>query len=96
MDARLKTLLDHLKHSFPAARIRLDAPDNEKGEHWIDVITDQGRTSFAWRPAFGFGFYAKDAGFGEGPEKIVKNPREAARHAEAYVQQQCYRTARAV
>jgi hypothetical protein len=96
MDNGLKAMLDHLRHRFPAAQVRLDAPDNPKGEHWIDVITDQGRASFAWRPAFGFGFYAKVAGFGEGPERIVQNPQEAAHYAEAYVQQQCYRTARAV
>ena len=87
MDAKLKTLLNDLRQRFPTARVKLDAPDNPNGEHWIDVITDQGRASFAWRPALGFGFYAEDAGFGDGPEKIVKNHQDAARYAEDYVRQ---------
>lgn len=71
MANQLKSMIARLERAFPAAQVRLDAPDSPNGEHWFDLIAKDRRVSFAWRPREGFGVFARDSGFGEGPTTIV-------------------------
>ncbi len=77
MANQLKSMMVRLQQAFPGAQVRLDAPDSPDGEHWFDLIAKDRRVSFAWRPREGFGVFAPDSGFGEGPTTIVPTLEDA-------------------
>lgn len=62
---------------FPNASITIDRPANPLGEWWLDISTDGFSTSVAWRPAFGFGLFTAQPGYGDRPDKIARTPEEA-------------------
>lgn len=59
---------------------RVDAPADPAGEWWIDLQLGDLEINVAWRHDEGFGIFASlDAGYGDRPEEIFRNPVMAAR-----------------
>ncbi len=73
----IEWLVEQLKKRLPEAQTHVDAPERPKGNHWLDVRQGQKLITVEWRPEQGFGFYAADAGYGEGPAEIVSSKEEA-------------------
>ncbi|HEY4511631.1 MAG TPA: hypothetical protein VJH55_02210 [Candidatus Paceibacterota bacterium] len=77
----LEQLQSKIKAQFPKAETKIDIPERSDGNFWLDTKIDTGSLTVEWRPDEGFGFYASDAGYGEGPEKIIEDVDVAFREA---------------
>lgn len=62
-----------IRAKFPTAKIKTDWPEKPTGNCWLDVKFGRKRVTVEWSPKRGFGFFAKDAGYGEGPKDIDKS-----------------------
>lgn len=69
-------LLNKLK---PQLNIVVDAPDDAKGEYFID-ISDEGNFSIevSYRLGYGFGFYVGNATYGQKPDEVFRTTNRAA------------------
>jgi hypothetical protein len=76
---QFELLVDALRKKFPEATIKVGEPEKTGGNYWLDITQAGKRVTLEHRPGKGFGFFAKSAGYGEGPNKIVSD------HAEALV-----------
>jgi len=70
-------LVDKVKTQFPEVEVQIDLPIRPKGGHWAHFKLGQEVTEVEWRPELGFGFFASDAGFGEGPSEIIVETEKA-------------------
>lgn len=61
-----------------AVAFDIDEPSNLEGEWWIDLEIDGMRQNVLWKPAFGFGIYTDETGFGGRPHEIYRNAAEAS------------------
>lgn len=78
--------VEKLKGRFPDAEMHIEAPDKPKGNYWLDIRNGQKLVTLEWRPEQGFGFYAEDAGYGEGPEAIIPEGDNALERLAAFFQ----------
>jgi hypothetical protein len=69
-------LVEQLKTTLPDATTEVESGGSE-GNKWLDVRKGEKLFTVEWRPGQGFGFFAADAGFGEGPNEIVPQKEKA-------------------
>jgi hypothetical protein len=81
-----ESLVEKIREQFPDAQIHIDSPEKPKGNHWLDVKNGEKSVTVEWRPAQGFGFYAADAGYGEGPQEIIPDMDEAFKKVVSLLQ----------
>lgn len=62
---------------FPDAQIHTDLPEMPQGDSWLDLVKDGKKETVQWKPGVGFGFFADDATFGEGPNQIILEKEKA-------------------
>lgn len=63
---------------IPTAEVKIDRPRDPSGEWWLDVVSDDFRTSVAWRPNQGFGVFTRPPEFVDRPDEIYQPPALAA------------------
>ena len=68
-----------LKESLPRCVVSVDAPDRAGGIWMLDLRLGKKNHTLEYRPGRGFGLFAVDAGYGEGPAEIYRTPERAAR-----------------
>ncbi len=73
----IEWLVEQLKARLPEATSKVDEPHHPTGNHWLDVTKRETRVTVEWRPGQGFGFFADDAGYGEGPEEVIPEKEKA-------------------
>lgn len=61
---------DEVLKKFRSATIDIDASQQKNGSIWINIDYKRKLIIIEFRSVEGFGFYADDAEFGEGPETI--------------------------
>ncbi|MES3031187.1 MAG: hypothetical protein V4697_02125 [Patescibacteria group bacterium] len=66
-----ESLVESIKEQFPRVKLHIDEPAKQSSGHWLDVCLGDTYVTIEWRPNQGFGFFAKDAEYGEGPEEII-------------------------
>lgn len=62
-----------IRAKFPTAKIKTDWPEKPTGNCWLDVWLKQKHITVEWSPKRGFGFFARDAGYGERPKHVDKS-----------------------
>ncbi len=67
----IEWLTEQLKVQLPDAIVKIDEPHHSTGNHWLDVILNGKCVTVEYRQEQGFGFFAEDAGYGEGPNEII-------------------------
>ena len=72
-----ESMKEEAKKQFPDATISVDYPEKEGGWQWLDVRLNNKHVAVEWRPKEGFGFFAEDAGYGEGPNEIFTETDKA-------------------
>ena len=86
---QFKLLIKEVRGMFPTAFIHIDLPGKPGGFHWLDIRKGEKTVTLEWRPAtgkrrrkgqHGFGFYAKNSAYSQGPKKICTTVEEAAEH----------------
>ena len=82
MEKAIEHLKDLLNQRLPRSKVRIDRPDREGGNYWVDVILGKRRHTLEYRPGKGFGLFHEDAGFGEGPAEIYRTPERAVQRLE--------------
>jgi len=73
----IEWLVEQLKTRLSDLEIKVDEPYHPTGNHWLDAKKDQKRVTVEWRPGQGFGFFAEDADYGEGPEEVIPEKEKA-------------------
>lgn len=51
--------------------VKIDSPEHSLGSRWVDITHGTKKETVEYRPDLGFGFFAPDTGYGEGPNLIV-------------------------
>jgi DNA-binding XRE family transcriptional regulator len=74
MEKSIETLKTLLKKSLPRCELEVDAPEQQHGNWWLDVRAGRKRIALEYRPERGFGIFAENAGYGEGPSEIYRTP----------------------
>ncbi len=70
-------LIKELKKRLPDVVVKVDEPELASGNYWLDIKRSDKEIVVEWRQKEGFGFFAEDASFGEGPNEIIAD-KEAA------------------
>ncbi len=78
MIATIKHLKQLLAGSLPQSQVRVEEPENAKGNYWVDVSMGKKRHTLEYRPGKGFGLFHEAAAYGEGPAEIYRTPERAA------------------
>jgi hypothetical protein len=73
----IEWLAEQLKVRLPEVVSKVDKPHRPTGNHWLDVTKGEKCVTVEWRPGQGFGFFAEDAGYGEGPAEVITTKEEA-------------------
>jgi hypothetical protein len=77
----LELLAAQVTERLSAVTVSFDLPEKPKGSHWLDLRLNGRHIPIEWRPGEGFGFFAHDAGYGEGPELTLTDPDKAIHEA---------------
>lgn len=77
MDQDLKDFRSQLSRELPEATVRVEEPVRSDGTFWIDITLANQQRTMGFRKASGFGIYADNAGYGEGPASTVASPQDA-------------------
>ena len=80
-----KLVLD-IKIKFPLAHIKVDPPERPSDNHWLDIRLINKLVTIEWVPDKGFGFFAADSGYGEGPNTIIPERDKALAHINELLQ----------
>src|SRR5205807_8154401 len=79
----MENAIEHLKkllsQNLPRSDVKIDEPNRDGGNYWVDVTLGKKRHTLEYRPGKGFGLFHEDAGFGEGPAEIYRTPERAAK-----------------
>src|SRR5205807_3910158 len=82
----MENAIEHLKkllsQNLPRSDVKIDEPNRDGGNYWVDVRLDKKRHTLEYRPGKGFGLFHEDAGFGEGPAEIYRTPERAVLRLE--------------
>lgn len=81
-----ESLVEKVREQFPDAQIKVDLPEATNGNCWLDAKMGLKRVTVEWRPGKGFGFFAEDAGYGEGPNEIIPDKDKAFEKVTAFLQ----------
>ncbi len=73
----IEWLAELLNTHLPDATVKVDEPHPPTGNHWLDVTRNEKHVTVEWRQGRGFGFFAEDAGYGEGPEEVIPEKEKA-------------------
>src|SRR5437773_1781372 len=82
MEKTIEHLKRLLKQKFPRSTVRVDEPEGEGGNYWVDVTLGKKRHTLEYRPGKGFGLFDQNAGFGEGPAEIYRTAERAVHRLE--------------
>ncbi len=82
MESTIEHLKSLLKQGLPGSEVKIDEPDREGGNYWVDVSLGKRGCTLEYRPGRGFGLFHEDAGFGESPAEIYKTPERAVRRLQ--------------
>lgn len=80
MKRPLKQLIDKVNEALPGVTVRVDAPGQSDGHWFVDLTLGGHEVVVEWRPKRGFGVSspALEAGYGEGPEEVHEDAKQAA------------------
>ena len=78
MEATIEHLKKLLAAGLPSSRVKVDEPEHEGGNYWVDVSTGRKRHTLEYRPGKGFGLFHENAEYGEGPAEIYQTPERMA------------------
>jgi len=71
-------LIETVVRERPNARVDVDKPRNPDGEWMLDIASGRFRTTVAWRPSLGFGFFtSEEQGIGDRPDEIYRKAEDA-------------------
>jgi DNA-binding XRE family transcriptional regulator len=63
---------------LPRSHVKVDEPERDGGNYWLDVSMGKKRHTLEYRAGQGFGLFHEDAGYGEGPAEIYRTPERVA------------------
>jgi hypothetical protein len=78
--AQLEALQREVLQRLSDAEITVDAPDTVDGSWFIDFGRAGRVATVEWRPSFGFGISAPGGAYGEGPDRVLADPRATAEY----------------
>lgn len=78
METTIENLKRLLTEMLPHSHVKVDEPERDGGNYWIDVSMGKKRHTLEYRPGKGFGLFHEDAGYGEGPAEIYRTAERAA------------------
>jgi DNA-binding phage protein len=78
MDATIEHLKNLLIERLPQSHVKVDEPEHDGGNYWVDVSVGKKRHTVEYCPGKGFGLFHEDAGYGEGPAEIYRTPQRVA------------------
>ena len=77
MEAAIEQLMKQVVRHLPDSHVKVDEPEHTGGSHWVNVTVGKKLRTLEYRPGKGFGLFADNAGYGEGPEEIYRTPERA-------------------
>ena len=72
----LRQLEAEVKRQLPTTAVEYDEPQNPQGFWWATFFHGGNNVVVEWRPSTGFGVYADDATYSEGPEEVFAHLNE--------------------
>lgn len=79
LPGQVEAFISQISQGCVEATVDVDAPDNPKGEWWLDMVAGKFKTNVAWRPGLGFGIYtSEDVGYGDRPDEIYRRTEDAS------------------
>ena len=73
-------LVAQIEADFPGAKVLVDEPHRMGINHWLDITRLSVKVTVERRSGQGYGVYALDAGYGEGPTEIFRKPAGLLEH----------------
>jgi hypothetical protein len=74
----IQHLVGLLQQNLPEVTVDIDEPINPKACYWLDIEYHNRLLVVQYQPGQGFGIFAEDAGYGEGPYATCAHPEQAS------------------